>query len=266
MSRVELRVPAHGTTLSVFESGVGTPLLFLHGGLADHQAALLHVGALSERLRLITPDLRGAGRSHFAGELTWDLLADDVITVLDHLGLERAAVGGVSMGSAVALRAALRHPDRLSHLILLHPVYPGTEQGLADAPRLAMEALDAVGRRAPTEGVGVLLPLFAALPEAMRARATAMVERFDAASVAATTRLLGSSAQPFDRLDELRRVRCPTLLIPGVDPSHPAEVAHRLAAHIPGARLAETSELLAAVEGLLADATVAPTRAPREPT
>ena len=112
MSRVELRVPAHGTTLSVFESGVGTPLLFLHGGLADHQAALLHVGALSERLRLITPDLRGAGRSHFAGELTWDLLADDVITVLDHLGLERAAVGGVSMGSAVALRAALRHPDR----------------------------------------------------------------------------------------------------------------------------------------------------------
>lgn len=250
MSRVELRVPAGTTSLHVFEAGVGPPLLFFHGGLADHRAALLTVGPLADRMRVITPDLRGAGRSRWAGELTWDLLADDVVTVLDHLGLARAAVGGVSMGSAVALRAALRHPDRVSHLILVHPVYPGTAQGLAPAPRQAMEALDAVGRRAPVEGIGVLFPLFDALPEPLRERALAMAAGFDPASVAATTRLLGSASQPFDHLDALTGVRCPTLIVPGVDPSHPAEVAHLLAAHIPGARLAETAEVVEAIARL----------------
>lgn len=253
MSRVEIRVPAGSTTLHALDSGAGTPLLFLHGGLADHQAALFHVGPLAERMRLITPDMRGAGRSHWAGDLTWDQLADDVITVLDHLGLDHAAVGGVSMGSAVAQTAALRHPGRVSHLILVHPVYPGTEQGLAPAPRMAMEALDAVGRRAPIEGIGVLFPLFDALPEAIRARARAMVESFDPASVAATTRLLASEAQPFDRLAELAAIRCPTLLVPGVDPSHPAEVAHLLAAHLPDARLADTADLIAAIDRLCAE-------------
>lgn len=233
----EIRLPHADATLFALDQGEGPPLLFFHGGLADHRAALGVVGTLADQLRLLTPDLRGAGQSRWSGPLSWQRLADDARALLDHLGLERVAVGGVSMGSAVALRLALSYPERVTGLGLVHPVYPGTAQGLAEAPRAAMEAMDAVGRRAPMEGMAVFHPLLQTLPEAIRARATAMMNGFDPASVAATTRFLASEAQPFDTLSELQALRCPTLVIPGVDPSHPAEVAHLLAEHLPQARI-----------------------------
>jgi pimeloyl-ACP methyl ester carboxylesterase len=105
-------------------------------------------GASSTR---IAPDVRAAGRSHFAGELSWDLLAEDLRALLDHLGLERAIIGGTSMGSGVALRFALRHPARCSRLILSAPLYPGARHGLDTAVRAALQAMNAVASRAPRE-------------------------------------------------------------------------------------------------------------------
>lgn len=246
----EVRLNTEGATLYALDQGEGPALLFFHGGMADHRAALGLVGSLTDRLRLITPDLRGAGRSWWAGPLDWERLAEDAVAMTQHLGLDRVVVGGVSMGSAVALTVALRHPERVAALALVHPVYPGTERGLPEAVRAAMEALDALGRRAPTEGIGVFYPLFDALPEAIRDRARAMLDGFDPASVAATTRLLGSGRQPFDRLDALAAVRCPTVIVPGRDPQHPAEVAARLAEGLPHARLIEADE--ASLPGLIA--------------
>jgi hypothetical protein len=54
-----------------------------------------------------------------------------------------------------------------------------------------------------------------------------MLNDFDAESVAATAHLLGSGAQPFDSISELGALDVPTLLIPGNDPLHPAEIAER---------------------------------------
>lgn len=78
------------------------------------------VDALSDRYRLITPDLRNHGESeHRAEEHTqWDLMEDHV-ALLDHLGIDRAVMGGVSQGGFQALRSALRHPDRVGGLILI---------------------------------------------------------------------------------------------------------------------------------------------------
>ncbi len=236
--RDDVRLPLADTTLYALDQGEGAAILFFHGGLADHRAALLHVGALAERLRLITPDLRGAGRSRWGGELSWALLAQDARDLLDHLGVERAVVGGVSMGSAVALRFALQFPERAAGLALVHPVYPGAELGVPEPSRLAMLAMDALGQRVRTEGTRALYPLFETLPAAIRGRAMAMVDSFDPESVAATTRFLASDAQPFQIAAELARLSVPTLVVPGVDPTHPAEVAERLAGAIPGAELA----------------------------
>ncbi|MCB9793144.1 MAG: alpha/beta fold hydrolase [Alphaproteobacteria bacterium] len=236
--REPLRLQHEAATLFALDQGEGPALLFFHGGLADHRAALLQVGGLTERLRVITPDLRGAGQSHHGGALSWGQLADDARAWLDHLGLERVTVGGVSMGSGVALRVALDHPERVSALALVHPVYPGEGRALDPASEAAMQALHALGRRAPEEGVEVLLPLFEALPEDIRARARAMVLGFDPASVAATTRFLAEGPQPFQP-EALRALRCPTLVVPGLDPSHPAALARDLAAELPRARLLE---------------------------
>ncbi|HKU40197.1 MAG TPA: alpha/beta hydrolase [Polyangiales bacterium] len=222
-----------GVRLYVRELGSGAPLVFLHGGFADHRASLLRVGALAAQARVIAPDLRGSGRSVYRGELSWDLLADDVRALLDALGLERAVIGGTSAGSAVALRFALRHPERTRGALLMAPIYPGTALGLSEAQRAAMDAMHEAGSRTVREGMDALRPLFERLPDAIRARALEMTRSFDPGSVAATTGFLASGAQPFDELTELGAIDAPVLIVPGTDLEHPAELAALYAQHLP---------------------------------
>ncbi|MBX3184641.1 MAG: alpha/beta hydrolase [Polyangiaceae bacterium] len=184
----EVWFEADGARLFASELGDGRPVVFIHGGLADHRAALFRVGQLASAHRLVLPDLRGSGRSLHSGDLSWDRLADDVAALLEHL--ERAVVGGVSMGSAVALRLALRHPRLLQGLIVMSPVYPGTDRPLPEAALVAMQTMREAGERALDHGVEALYPLFEALPPPIRDTALEMVRSFDAASVAATTRFL----------------------------------------------------------------------------
>jgi pimeloyl-ACP methyl ester carboxylesterase len=100
--------------------GEGSPVLLIHGLLMDHSMFDAQVGALRDRYRLITPDLRAHGRSeHRVEEYTqWDLMEDNM-ALLDSLGVERAMWGGVSQGGFQSLRAALRHPDRVAGLVLI---------------------------------------------------------------------------------------------------------------------------------------------------
>jgi pimeloyl-ACP methyl ester carboxylesterase len=239
-----------GTNLYAIEQGRGQPILALHGGLADHRASLAYAGPLAASYRLITPDLRGAGRSKDKGPLRWEQLADDLAALLDHLGIERAVIAGVSAGSGVVVRFGLRHPDRIAGLVILAPLYPGSERELDDAPRAALARMDAYAQRSVREGIQALQPLFEALPDAIRERAQAMLESFDPASVAATTRLL-STTQPFDVLEDLQGIRSPTLVVRGRDPQHPGEIADLYADSLPHARVieAEVEQIAAAIDG-----------------
>ena len=207
------------------ESGEGPPLVLLHGGLAAHQAARQFAGGL-DAYRLITPDLRANGRSHYAGALSWDAFADDVAALLAHAKLERATIAGMSFGAGVALRTALRHPQLVERLVLLNPAFGGIP--LTPAQVRAMDAMHALGRRVPAEGIEVLLTLLDDLPAPIRTRARALYATFDPASVAAMTAFMASGAQPC-RPDELASIRAPTVIVPGIDPEHPREVADALA-------------------------------------
>jgi pimeloyl-ACP methyl ester carboxylesterase len=214
-----------GVRLFAIERGEGVPVILLHGGLATHVACRPFAEPLAARFRVITPDLRGSGRSHHAGPLSWDVLADDVAALARHLGVARAVIGGVSFGAGCAVRVALRHPTLAAALVLLTPAFGGADVGLTAAQQAAMAAMDAAGRRAVAEGVQVLHPLFDALPASVRERARVMVDAFDAASVATTTAFMASGAQPFATAAELHAITAPTLLVPGTDPTHPAEIA-----------------------------------------
>jgi pimeloyl-ACP methyl ester carboxylesterase len=241
-----------GARLYAVERGRGPAIVFMHGGLADHRAALFRVGSLAAEHRLIAPDVRAAGRSHHAGPLSWQLLADDLAALLDHLGLARAVIGGVSAGSGVALAFALRHPRRVRALLLVSPVYLGSERGLNEAQRHAMQRMDDLGRRAAVDGIAAIFPLFAPLPPPIRDVALTMAAGFDPASVAATTRFLASGAQPFADLADLAAIAAPTLVVPGTDPEHPAEVAGQYARTFPCAALVDPgADLLAPLAGLL---------------
>ena len=234
-----------GTRLFALEVGQldsPRPVVFMHGGLADHRAAMLYVGPLLAAHRVILPDLRGAGRSVYGEELSWQQLADDLHALLAHLQLESAAIGGSSMGSGVALRFALSHPARTLGLLLTAPVFAGAERGLSTAQAEAMRAMGQAGEIALTDGVEALVPLYNRLPVVVRERAVEMLRSFDAASVAATTRLLASGKQPFDSADELAKLSAPALVIAGTDAEHPIDVAELYAKYLQHAQLADPAD------------------------
>src|SRR3954470_5856607 len=90
---------AETVTLSYSEAGQGTPVILLHG--FPLSGAIWHEQQqrLSDRYRVITPDLRGHGRSPApSGVYEMDLLARDVLAVLDALLIKKAVIMGHSMG------------------------------------------------------------------------------------------------------------------------------------------------------------------------
>ncbi|MDH6523194.1 3-oxoadipate enol-lactonase [Streptomyces sp. SAI-135] len=109
----------NGIELHVTEAGSGAPLLMLHGVGVDASAQRREIEALARSHRVIAPDLRGHGRSTRPAAFSLRDHVDDMIGLLDDLGLARTAVLGGSMGSYVAQALALAVPQRVSELILV---------------------------------------------------------------------------------------------------------------------------------------------------
>ena len=109
-----------GWRLGYDDRGEGPAVLLVHGVLFDATQFEPQVDALADRWRLVTPDLRAHGRSEHrrASYDQWDLM-EDHLALLDHLGIDRAVWGGVSQGGFQALRAAIKHPDRVAGLVLI---------------------------------------------------------------------------------------------------------------------------------------------------
>ncbi|MFF3256352.1 alpha/beta fold hydrolase [Actinacidiphila glaucinigra] len=109
----------NGIELHVTEAGSGAPLLMLHGVGVDASAQRREIEALAGSHRVIAPDLRGHGRSTRPAAFSLRDHVDDMIGLLDELGLARTAVLGGSMGSYVAQALALAVPQRVRELILV---------------------------------------------------------------------------------------------------------------------------------------------------
>lgn len=93
----------------------GVPLVLLHGGAVDRRMWTGQLSAFPERT-VVAPDARGHGGSSDAAAA--HRLADDVIALLDGLGIERAVLVGLSMGGGTAVDVALEHPDRVAALVV----------------------------------------------------------------------------------------------------------------------------------------------------
>lgn len=109
---------ANGVRLHYVEAGRGTPVILLHGLACDPVVNWMLprlFQKLSRRYRVIALDLRGHGRSDKPCDpaLYGLELVEDVVRLMDHLAIARAHVVGYSLGGFVALKLALRHPERL---------------------------------------------------------------------------------------------------------------------------------------------------------
>ncbi len=107
----------NGIKLFYATIGHGPPVVLLHGGLANSDYWGNQVRALAPHHTVILVDSRGHGRSsRNATPFGYDLMADDVVSLLDHLHIRRADIVGWSDGAIIGIDLALRHRDRIGRV------------------------------------------------------------------------------------------------------------------------------------------------------
>jgi pimeloyl-ACP methyl ester carboxylesterase len=109
--------PVNGIKIWYAEFGAGAPVILLHGGLANSNYWGKLVPALAQRYRVIVMDSRGHGRSSRDQKpYGYDLMASDVLALMDYLKIDKAALIGWSDGAIIGLDIAMHHPQRLTKL------------------------------------------------------------------------------------------------------------------------------------------------------
>jgi len=236
-----------GFSLPVQLSGSGTPLIFLHGLGSDARDSRRDLGPMPG-IRLALADQRGHGSARpavAAGQFGLDDLTDDLAAMITALGWNRPAVGGGSMGAAVALRYALRNPAGCSALALVAPALGPERAGAAGLLAAVAARIEAVGLaeavaelRGPAPASGPPAEHDPG-PQAADAPGDPMAPwlRQDGASLAAAMRAVGEW-QAFASFGELAMLQLPVVIV-GIagDPLHPAELASRLNASLPDSSL-----------------------------
>lgn len=139
---VQRDLTASGVRLRVVEEGSGPPVVLVHDLFVDHRSWDGVRAALRDRFRVIAPDLPGFGQSEKPAPSRFpygiDAFAEAIADLYAGLELGRSAVVGHGLGGAVALTLAARHPELVSHLVLVGPLSytesPGIESRLARLP------------------------------------------------------------------------------------------------------------------------------------
>jgi pimeloyl-ACP methyl ester carboxylesterase len=243
-------VERDGVTIAGETVGSGPDVVLLHGLTATRRYVVMGSKALPRAgYRVTTFDARGHGTSSPArdpAEYEYRDMVDDLGAVLDHLGADRAALGGSSMGAHSTMAFALAFPERVSALVQITPAYDGR-------PRSDSEDLDAWDRLADGLEQGGVDGFLSAWSPGVddRWRDTVMtvtrqrLERHaNLQAVSDALRVVPRSIA-FEGLEELEAVETPTLVVASrdeADPSHPYAVGEAYASRLPNGRLISEEE------------------------
>jgi len=219
------------TTLYYESRGAGAPIVFAHGAGGNTLIWWQQVPWFERKNRVLTFDHRGFGRSVcVAGHFHAREFAADLRAILDHAGVERAALVCQSMGGWTGLRAALEMPDRIACLVL-----SGTPGGVF-TPKIG-EAFRRVARTAAGEGIRggpALAPDFPAREPELAFLYDQISGLNPGLSPAALATLAEARIEPAD----LAGYAVPTLMVVGEhDQIFPPDALKEAAALIPGCRV-----------------------------
>jgi 3-oxoadipate enol-lactonase len=215
------------------------------------------VPALAERYRVIAYDTRGHGDSPAPpGPYTLDDLTDDVVALLDEVGVRRAHVVGLSLGGMTAMRLAAREPDRVHRLALLCTSAKVDPQPYLDRARAVRET--GTAPIAPDVVSRWLTPPYAAEHPDLVTRLEAMIAGADDEGYAACCEVVAH----LDLREDLGRITAPTLVVsaaddPSLPPVHQEAIVEGIAGAelisvSPGAHLANLEQPLQITSALLA--------------
>ena len=215
---------SNGVTLGYADEGEGAPVLLIHGFASNRNVNWGNTGWVTTLTRsgrrVVRIDNRGHGASqklYDPEHYTTDLMAADAIRLLDHLGLEKAAVMGYSMGARIAAFAALAAPERVSALVL-SGLAANLVAGVGGGAAIA-RALEAPSAASVTDETARGFRVFAEQTGS------------DLRALAACIRASRGTLTP----EEVGRIAVPTLVVAG-DRDDVAGSAETLAAMIPSAR------------------------------
>jgi pimeloyl-ACP methyl ester carboxylesterase len=122
-----MRVAVEGGELEVEHAGTGPGVVLIHPGLWDSRTWDDQFAVFAERYHVVRYDLRGYGRSSRPEPGVAYSHVDDLVAVMDAVGLDRAALVGCSVGGGVELETAIAHPGRVWALVLVASALPGFE-------------------------------------------------------------------------------------------------------------------------------------------
>jgi YbgC/YbaW family acyl-CoA thioester hydrolase len=231
-------VTVDGAELAVEVRGEGGAVLLVHGFPFDRTMWRHQLAGLS-RWKRIAPDLRGVGESSPGpGEYSIGRYADDLVAVLDAVGVGQAVVCGLSMGGYILFDLLRRYPERVRAAVLCDT---RPQADAAEARRSRDELAALAVERGPDAVADRLLPGLLA-PATLADQPEVMTQCRDMArrcSVAGTVGALRAMRDRPDSTPLLGTIRVPTLVVVGAeDRVSPPAVAEAMAQAIPGARCA----------------------------
>jgi 3-oxoadipate enol-lactonase len=222
----------------------GKPVIvWIHGGsIEDSSFMVPDLEPFFGRVRALFPDTRGHGLSSTferVEDYTYARKAEDLLLWLDAIGVTTAVWGGASMGAALSLWVAARHPERVRAVVSISgPPYAPIEEDrrwweqhrpLVEAGRVEDYFAANVRMRMGDEALARLQ----ARPE----RYAAILDSLRAQPVASLLALLEETYRRTEWLEDCARIRCPVLVIAGSEDHFPTpEMSRRVAETIPGAR------------------------------
>ena len=199
-------------TMKLFykEFGSGKPFIFVHGYPLDHTIWLPLVPELEKHARLILPDLRGHGQSPApVGVYSMELLAADLLALMDEMGLEKAVIAGHSVGGYIALHFTRDYPERLAGLVLV------ASHCFSDPPerkQIRLDTAEKVERTGKTDFIAESMLPNLTPDKVLQEKLRLIIEKAKPAGVAG---ILRGMAQRNDTCEVLSNLNVPTVIIAG---------------------------------------------------
>jgi len=213
MSRIQI----NNLNLAYTDTGVGRPLVLIHGYPFNRSLWTEQIPTLSNSNRIIAPDLRGFGDSDASTDVsTMNRLAADVAALMDHLEIPRATIGGLSMGGYVALAFYKQFPSRVRALVLADTrAQADTEEGKQTRAQQAEKALsEGMAGIADAMLPKLLTPeTVSKRPEVVKFVRDMMLQTKPEGAAAA----LRGMAEREDQTELLPKITVPTLILVGAE-------------------------------------------------
>lgn len=217
--------------LNVEIKGEGYPILCLHGHPGSSQSMVVFTDSLSQRLQTITPDLRGYGKSRHKKPFTMEAHLDDLEALLHRQGVNKCLLLGWSLGGILALELILRDPTRYRGLILIasaarprgnHPPISWQDYLFTGVAGIINSIMPGWKFNIEVFGVRSLFRyLFAQpSPQAYKYLASGGVRAYLQTSKAAHNALSQALRMGYNRLDDIKSIELPCLVLAGSEDRH----------------------------------------------